>query len=134
MADTENITEHLTATHRVWDVWKDAGFTAADYWTIDFRFYVARKDRLPALLDVFNRSEIPAFVRKKRMLLLWEGHEAYARIRDAWTLESVQDRVREFVDLARQADVLFEGVGAWDPSDGDDLPEAPPDAGASWKP
>ncbi len=66
------------------------------------------------------------------MLLLGESHEVYARLRDAWTLEGVQNQVREFVDLARQADVLFEGIGAWDPRDGENLPEPPPDAGASW--
>jgi len=104
--------QHGHANAEIWRLWKERGVSDQTELAVDFRFYTSRQRNAELLIEALKKAGFVVQHLRRRTFLIFRGHEVIGTARARWTLPLLQDRSREFVELANELDLLYEGFGA----------------------
>jgi len=106
----------LKINEALWKRWLEFGISSGAEFEIEFHFFAAKEDTADKLIDGFEKSGFAAEKKGRRSLLFFKDWHVKVLISQRWTLEALNDRTRQFCRLADMLHVVFDGCGAYMPS------------------
>lgn len=106
----------LRANEILWQRWLEFGITPGDKFEIEFHFSTVREDAANALITGLEKTGVVARKEARRTLFVLKDWFITVPISQSWTLESLNNQTRQFCKLADILHLIFDGCGAYMPS------------------
>jgi hypothetical protein len=103
----------LKTNETLWHRWLDFGITQGAEFEVEFHFYTVKETSADALIAGLEKAGFTAKKSVRRTLLILKDWYITVPISQAWTLEALNDRTRQFCRLADMLNLTFEGCGAY---------------------
>jgi hypothetical protein len=113
---TNDLSWQLKTNEALWQRWLEFGITPGTEFEVEFQFYAAKEDSADTLISGLEKSSYVARKEVKRTLFVIKGWYVTVLISQPWTLEALNDRTRQFCRLADMLRLVFDGCGAYMPS------------------
>ena len=107
---------HLKTNEALWNRWLEFGVAPGDEFEVELHFYTSKESLADRLIAGFEKIGFTARKEVSRTLLVLKGWHITVPISQAWTLEALNERSRQFCRLGDMTQVTFEGFGAYMPS------------------
>jgi hypothetical protein len=113
---TNDLSYQLITNKALWQRWTEFGITSGLEFKIDFEFYTDREDSANALIAGLEKAGYTTRKVASRKLLIFKDWHITGSISQPWTLEALNDRTRQLCRLADMLRLVFDGCGAYMPS------------------
>ena len=113
---TSDLAGQLKMNEALWKRWLEFGIAPGDEFEVEFHFYTSKERSADRLIAGFEKTGFTARKEVSRTLLILKGWYITVPISQAWTLDALNERSRQFCRLADMTQVAFEGCGAYMPS------------------
>ena len=110
-----DLSYQLKTNEALWKRWLDFGITAGTEFEIEFHFYTAKEDSADALITGLEKTGLSARKEVSRTFFV-KDWSITVPISQPWKLETLNDQTRQFCKLADMLHLVFDGCGAYMPS------------------